>query len=242
MDAIRRFIWSERDLTFIEKGGAGSGNYGHEGRPGEVGGSGEGGGGGYKDFGAVGQGDIETPALHRINEWGEETLNPGVTLSSAERNGVANYQAYAYRDINGVLRQERTEEGIFSSYGETPDQVRMMDSVMDKSTLQEHVIAYRGLDEKTFGKMKEGGKFKDRAYVSTSLSRTVAADGSFGNCMVKVEVPKGTRALYVGHRASGIGSEMELILDRSSRFDVVNVDKKNKTATIRLIGQRKGGG
>ncbi len=62
---------SEEEIQESYKGGEGSGNFGHEGRPGEVGGSGEGGGTSNPkpSGGDSGSGDIETSVNERVSNF-----------------------------------------------------------------------------------------------------------------------------------------------------------------------------
>jgi hypothetical protein len=98
-----RFVWPITDLNFQpeQKGGSGSGNFGHAGRPGLVGGSADE-GGSAADVSVVRQfsTDEEGYGWHekgKVRDW-------ALGLSKEDRLTIGDYAGFGYGDINNTLR------------------------------------------------------------------------------------------------------------------------------------------
>jgi hypothetical protein len=95
-----------------------------------------------------------------------------------------------------------------------------MDSIMSRSRTTVDMVAYRGLrrDFKVSALgLKEGDRWVDKGFVSTSLDKNQAS--GFGGEMMEIRVPSGSRALYLGADTNAVGGDQqELILDRDSVF------------------------
>ncbi len=87
--------------------------------------------------------------------------------------------------------------------------------------------------------LREGQIFEDRAFVSTTVSRRAMSDNfesAGGGTVFRINVPRGSRALYVDSISVGQG-EKELLLPRGSKFKVDKVTKVNGQTRVEVTLQ-----
>lgn len=127
------------------------------------------------------------------------------------------YAGQGYRQVNDQLRGGNM---FGPSYREQTDAwVADIDAAMGSSRLTDNVVVHRGVPSAaaTFGSAREnyvGMRFRDDAFVSTSANRSTAEDFA-GEVLMKVSVPRGTRAAALTARG-----EQEILLDRGLTFRV----------------------
>ena len=122
------------------------------------------------------------------------------------------------------------------------DNIKNIKSAINKTpALQENTILYTGqrlpdnvLDGDSIGTFKH--------FVSTSFKSRIASSFSRreGRYNIKVLAPKGTKGIvyterWRGKRVNKGMGEGELLLQAGTKFKVIELDPKNKTATIELI-------
>jgi hypothetical protein len=145
-----------------------------------------------------------------------------------ERQALMDYKQFDYTPINAALRSKGGSPGIEKKIG-------AIDSVMEQFGLAEPVTVYRALKGKPPG--------HDPAYMSTSLDMQKALDavttmqGGGDLCVLELNVPKGTRGIYLDHPAfqnnyGGGGGyhfprEYELLLDRDLPYTITGSRKQN---------------
>jgi hypothetical protein len=158
-------------------------------------------------------------------------------LSPTERNSMLDYQSNSwdgrktdYTQINGYLRGE-TKRPTKA----TKQAVDGLDSSLDKSSVPEDTIVYRGLHPSVLGGKPEsliGKTIQDKGYVSTSLSRDVSKNFS-NDTIAEIRVPKGAKGGYMDSVNKPEGQpEYELLLPRNSEFRVVSVEKSGKITNV----------
>lgn len=233
-------------LIIALKGSYRSGNFGHAGRPGNIGGSKPGGG-----HAAIGVTPLDNAAAIQRRAYIKRTdpkfkvtnyndrqalekhydlYKKCISEHSLDCSAVKAYTNQAYENINGYLRGTGT-----SKYGKPPieevnDYINRMDEVFDKSPrTPEALKVFRGVNRDVLKDLEAGDVFRDDGFVSTSVD----TDGAFAGARLEIRVPKGSRAVYVA-QISDVGGEHELLLDRSSRFKVLDL----KTSYSPTTGER----
>ncbi len=249
------------DDVVIEKGGPGSGHFGHAGRPGKVGGSASG-KGGVVDFGDVPGGNKDAPWFDdRAHEHEQVMLDYGSEvwgewageLSGKELNSFEKYALRSYWEINRDLRRDSTE--LLSSADN--DVITYMDSAINKHDgLEDSMMVYRGTDDGRFlSDVQVGDVYKDKGFISTSMHkstamafsapRSVYGDPAVSGTIISIKLPKGTKAAYIPLLASrmnmpkshvtGLVYQHEIILPRDTLFKVISISVADKTVSLEVI-------
>jgi hypothetical protein len=232
------FPFDPWDEDLVERGGPGSGHFGHEGRPGEVGGSQPAdfheAPGRYRDFG--------WDEFRSANAWGNnrnrsfdyETRDPDGTGWESLRF----YSNTGHYQVNDWLRSG--EKGYKKwALADIKNTVQGLDKMLGMFPLKENVLAYRGVDADFFKKLRAGRTFSDKAYVSTTLvEKRLSPDfhegeGGF-DAHLLIKIPVGVHAYYIGGDFGG-RNEYELLLERGLRFKVESVDRSGRTAVLRVV-------
>lgn len=99
--------------------------------------------------------------------------------------------------------------------------ITAMDNLLAKSVLKADTTVYRGIDSSILGELKPGAFFEDRGFVSTTSDLKTA--GTFGNTILEIRVPAGTRAINM-QRAAGLSEEAEILLERKLDFRVLRTE------------------
>jgi hypothetical protein len=175
------------------------------------------------------------------------TLNEA-TPSAESAAVMKEYQSGA-QPVNGVLRGE--DEDADGAVAQT---VSRLDAVLEETKTSKDVTTYRGqeLTDAQVTQLNElaatGGTYVDAAFLSTTLSKTVAEDfipnrKTRTGGLFEIEVPAGSSGAYV-NRFSGndvsdpIGGEVELLMPRNQPLRVVSV---TKTADRRILVKLRAG-
>ncbi len=103
--------------------------------------------------------------------------------------------------------------------GDVATLAKALDSAIYKIKTNEPVTVYRGFGtlSNTIAKAKVGQSIQDRGFVSTSLSAHAASTFSDSKTLAKIDIPKGSPALYMGHVTK---DEAEVLLPRGTQFVV----------------------
>ncbi len=160
-------------------------------------------------------------------------------LNYFEMAAMQNYQHNGYKDINGALRS-----GDEDALAENEREIKLIDSVLERSTTAGDLQAYRGLVVKPGSAAEDlvngwevGGTFREPGYMSTtidpnridkffkSLPAEDKKDASFVD--IYVRVPGGTNALYMNGAVVQEGmqnykEERELLLARNSQYRIIS--------------------
>ena len=245
-------VWIDRDYAelarrerverlFAVKGGPGSGNFGHAGRPGEVGGSAPSGSSSGADSGRISSlaakpaarpsqptaaKPITSPKPARpVSNPDKFTRELKVKPSSQDQDVVYTYQSPTFFQVNSHLR---------TGTATNPEVAKQIAAKMDETfarapAMPRDVEVYRGMSLKHFGvsnpKELVGKEIVDSGFTSTSFDRRVAdkfASSTEQGVILAIRVPKGTKAIPVNEYAMRL-PEHELVLNRGGKYRVVGI-------------------
>jgi hypothetical protein len=211
------------------KGGEGSGNFGHAGRPGEVGGSGPGGGssnvGDGENFTEYarwnpmdGEDDIKNDLLPKYEKWSD-------SLSEDEIKSLKDYTGAKYEEINKSLRSD----------GDITDNIKNIDSALNTSEIPHNLITYRGIDNKELynaiksGNLSVGDVLEDKGFVSTSPRFGVSQQFLLKkSILLKIKCYAGSKGGYlIPQKLSLTHNEHEILLPRNSKFKITKIYNKS---------------
>jgi len=182
------------------KGGPGSGNFGHAGRPGKRGGS------------SPGDNILATDSIN-ASGWID-------SLSSHERSAIQYYTESGFDPINRALRSG----GMFS--GEDGEQALLIESALNRNRTQEEITVYRGICSSSrcvseFEWMEPGEMFADDGFSSTS---TMESEAFQSTITAKITVPPGSRGGYI-EALSGTAGQHEFLLPPGTEFMIVGIEE-----------------
>lgn len=169
------------------------------------------------------QARIQKPAEAPISKI-EQILNSArdKDLQKVSEEHRYSYQSYSgdnFRHVNDFILgknvgSEHIEEAVQTKIG--------LDAIMEKARVPTNLTVYRGVQSSFADKvnLSPGSIIHNPTFTSTSLSKSIvngfADKGSNGTrTVLRINVPKGTRGLYIG-RKSHVSNEKELLLDRGS--------------------------
>lgn len=167
------------------------------------------------------------------------------SLSSSELDALNRYVGDS-STINDYLRGE--------GKGSTAlvNQVRDIDSALNKASLPNNLTVYRGVGAGYLGmdlssessvKALVGKTFKDSGYMSTSLSRNVSETygaGRKGGAVLKINAPKGSHGAYTDfvessaaklreYAADGDAGNIEYTFKRGSSLKITGYTKRTSS-------------
>ena len=232
-DAIITRSWEGLDQPWMQKGGPGSGNFGHAGRPGQVGGS--------EDGDGEAGGDDITARLKGPSMAQQRTLNAGAetwqkTLSNDKRRAFRIYSSDSGSAETNEFLRHNSINGIKVGNKELPI-IKELDAAIAKHTLPETITVFRGVSNLGFDNVNVGQTFKDKAYSSTTLRLDTAKKFASGKnaTLLVITVQAGTSAAVLDvDRLSEIPDEHEVILPRGSRFRVDRKEKKGRRTIMHV--------
>ena len=152
----------------------------------------------------------------------------------AELKAFSDYQGSAYHGINKALNtgKELTEY--------QNNIVKALDSSYNRTRLPSSVIVWRGLSNIKNPAQLLSGTLINKGYTSTTLTKNVARHsfansdyGPKGSVVLRIKVPKGSRAAIPAVGTMAMTYENEVLLGRGSRIRI------NKTREI-TKGKYKG--
>ena len=165
---------------------------------------------------------------------------PGVT--EAQQRALISYRGHGFGPINDDLRGLSPDEIDKKWHGFVTRQqiedsradVVSIDEIFDHSRLVDDVVLWRGSgtgrsilgDPATWGDDLSGFTWRDEAYLSATASEAVAADFIRGlpgqsRLMLRLLVPKGSKAIKLSDLGQRGGDEAEMLLGRGATFRVV---------------------
>lgn len=177
--------------------------------------SGKSGAGGAKNYQEVHDDSIFDDS---VDNWKDD-------ITSDERYETERYTGYSYYDWNDSLRNDNGK-------GWESDTMEL-DNALNKFDLKQNIVTYRGLGSSAVNSMF-GGKLStdelnsnwvgavisDKAFLSTSISSSVAYDFSSSGYVLKINVPKGKgRGAYVDSISKHQG-EREFLMPRNTKLKI----------------------
>ncbi|MCL2182255.1 MAG: ADP-ribosyltransferase [Chitinispirillia bacterium] len=143
-------------------------------------------------------------------------------FTETERSATGDYTRAAYLGINEALF-----DGTWDKKTRIANYVHDVDSAIGKFSLKEDVVVYRGTASEYFVGWGVGSIKPYDAYMSTSFSKEVAqgfadnrAAGGRDSMMIEIEIPRGTRGLYIGSNSNVGVDEAEFLVGRGQKFRV----------------------
>jgi hypothetical protein len=141
----------------------------------------------------------------------------GDPVTPAEASSVKYYCADGYKSINNALRSDaRLPHGDADKTA-----VSNMDQLLGRASLAQDVVATRLVPPDVYQMLSSnsGKIFMDRGYVSTSVGGGAFIDRNMkkGYQSVDVIIPRGSRALPIGHLSNN-SDEKELVIARGSSY------------------------
>jgi hypothetical protein len=149
---------------------------------------------------------------------GRENESVYESLSQSEKNALAKYKGEDHEYINANLRNEGTlsEDEDYDYEGIT----NSIDSVIQKSRLQDDLTVYRGMDNDILGDENSVGTvFSDMGFVSTSADKGIASKFESG-LIATINLKRGQNAFNLDSVKGG-QKELETLLPRGLKFKVV---------------------
>jgi hypothetical protein len=158
--------------------------------------------------------------------------------SGEQETALVTYSGDAYRDMNGCLRFQQGCSDTVESYNDNAS-AAMRPTTRPTTTFRGANFAALGVENHEQLQEMIGGVVSDSGFTSTSISPETF-DNFTGDVALQIEVPEGTPAAYID-QISEFGSnsdtdppERELLLDRSTRFEILEVGRSNGRSTVRI--------
>ena len=175
-----------------------------------------------------------------------DTENFHKTLTSDEKEVFKFYTGAGYRNMNDCLRSKDVD----SCKPNIVNFINTMEKVLSRNDAPKtkgNIYVYRGIDPssstdaekfaKRIKNLKIGDIIEDRAFVSTSVQHPPSGFIGKTCCLLKIRVPSGTPAYYIGEDSSS-SSEEEVILLPGTSFKLTDIKPRgtvvrgNKTDTF----------
>lgn len=178
-----------------------------------------------------------------MDKWGKENFSSWEKgLSKEEKKALLQYAGPMFFDTNSSLRSDGSVPEKWK------DSVKNLDAAIEKSTIPNDIVAYRGLwldgkeqSQKFVEKFVPGAILSDPGFMSTSINREIASD--FGGeklgsgIVIEIKVPKGSKGAYMDVLPENAKhfKQNELLLPRGAKFKVVSVEKGK--AVVELVNE-----
>lgn len=163
-------------------------------------------------------------------------------MTDDERTSLQWYQGVGHDRINAELRGSTKIRDQYTLDRTTEN----LDSIMDRSKLDQEVTVYRGMYPETpqaeaeVARFQPGATVRDLGYVSTTASTDVAQRFGSDAVNISIRVPKDTPAIYMPTAAplrmtsQGKQNEYELLLGRNLEYRVVSRTERDGGVDIEL--------
>lgn len=153
--------------------------------------------------------------------------NPNI-FSADEQDAIANYTGDGYEYINSYLYKGHEEGTTADQDAYINNQIAALDSAFEETEAPFAYTVYSGLSPRySPEKLKAGGEYIFRGYVSTSISFQTAIDGFAETdwndkpVVLQIEVAKGQKSIYVDSISDNAG-EGETLLPRGSKVKIIS--------------------
>lgn len=175
-----------------------------------------------------------------------DTIN---NLNIKEKEILNKYTTSYYMTVNGQLRGYT---GVDST-----NKIKQITDVLNKTSLVEDTKLYRKIGVDGFSdltnvkinnvnsfstdelrKMFVGKEYKDNAFISTS---TVDRGFESGGIHMQLYAPKGTKGTYINEISEYKNIEYEMLLQRGTKFKIIDVVKDEDENIIRIIAEVENG-
>jgi hypothetical protein len=164
------------------------------------------------------------------NEWGREHYPAPDEVEPELLESVTRFVGPAYQWINKYLRNDTLPFDI----DETRSDIDNLDALTKANPLPETIVAYRGVEVQAFGGEPystelpddiDGEVFEDPGFLSTSVDPNPTRQFSSSTVQLRLTVPKGTPSYYVPNLGHRNADEMELLLGRGRKIQVIDKER-----------------
>lgn len=151
----------------------------------------------------------------------ENELSFSSTLKQSEKNVMEHWAS----------KQQQANRYLFTGNGPGKQTVKIIDNMIKRSVTPIDITTYSGIPghrvKQLVGEFDVGDEFQFNGFMSTSLDFSFASmfGASEGGCIMKIEIPKGTNALYMEKNKENKITEHEVVLDRGQTWIVSEVEK-----------------
>jgi ADP-ribosyltransferase exoenzyme len=172
--------------------------------------------------------------LSGMESWGKQHFAGWADSLSAQEGGhLESYTGGGYTSMNAWIREGKWNPEATDTYNQ---RITKLKAALDRAAVPEHMTSWRGIkDHETLGiadinHLKIGDEIHEAAFASTSLSREKAenfASGGYNPVLLRVHVPKGTRAAYVNAASehSQHPGERELLISAgSAKYRITKIE------------------
>lgn len=133
----------------------------------------------------------------------------------------------AYTDENSYYNYDRIN-GSINSFGinganeEVQRRARIIEKAINQNEIKENSYVYRVIDKRDILKDSKGYYIQNQGFTSTSATENIPVDfiDSENKIKIKIQVQKGTKALYIGERTEAIVNEQEFLFGLNKRIDI----------------------
>lgn len=168
----------------------------------------------------------------------QDEMNDGAPWSVKQEDALVTYSGDAYRDMNGCLRfgtscspdTERNNQLVSDA---------MRPTTRPTTTFRGAGFASLGVESHEQLQGMVGSVVSDPGFTSTSITPETLQSFS-GDVALQIEVPEGTPAAYIdqisehGSNSDDEPPERELLLDRGTRFEILEVGDMDGRTTVRV--------
>lgn len=143
-------------------------------------------------------------------------------MTGKERDTLTDYTETFFSRVNYDLRWDNTED--------FEKQISELDSAISKFNLTSDIVTYRGVSKSAFGGgvPEIGSIISDKAYLSTSIDKSVVEKNFNKGYILKINVPKGKgRGAYVDSISYHKG-EREFLMKRGSKLKITGTASGDK--------------
>lgn len=153
-------------------------------------------------------------------------------VSKKDKQILATYTKDGYKEINKYIRN-KSELNT-----ELQTKVDKLDKLFENSELRDNIVTYRGVSNHFIENNKifdnPGSEIELISFTSTSIDPYQASKfARDGGRMFEIQLPAGTKALYLGNENSQLGHEKELIVNRNTKYEV----GETRIADVMFLGK-----
>jgi len=165
----------------------------------------------------------------QLNE--NDLYNISSKLSSSEKNTLYKYTIPDSDEIETSFEYvNKYANNISNAPSETKKSIKVIDDIMNKSIIPDKILLYKGVSDSRISNILNSGNYKPDGFVSTSIDKQKASE--FGEkYILELNIPKGTKGVFLGDEMSNAPEEKEVLLNRGYVFKVV-LTKKDGNKTI----------
>jgi hypothetical protein len=138
-------------------------------------------------------------------------------LTPSEKMALRAYTGSSYASINSALRKGVQNPAL-------KETITLMDSAFAKASTTEAMMVFRGMKPGILDGLAKGSTFVDKGFTSTSTNIKQAQGFSGGGTIMKINVPKGSRAISL-RKNSKYAEEQEILVKRGGRYRIRGVEQ-----------------